>query len=331
MIRAYTISDSVELRALSLQQTDNIDIIINRVLGVGGRGKIGEIQKYLIDPSYSDHVLVRYKNEVYGKQEDSDKMKQLSDILAQDLFQAELKIDDKKEERNNQIKQGVFIVKITSSILILLKLEDFEAIDAETFELKKTFGTDRNYFKAAIYSGKDDVNIIDRSRIVAMFWYDKFLHLLPYRSNELNTKNIAEALSNENLFNRDYLPNKKIKEAEKIVTRHLHSEKKFDVAQLVEDLFFQLELDGKPNNTILNQEVLQDIDEQFEIDQKVISNFFRRKFIVNDYAVLELSDLVGAMDAQAINVSQIRETGIISIKVGDKYKDALLKSIESMR
>src|SRR5690606_30230649 len=106
MIRAYTISDSVELRALSLQQTDNIDIIINRVLGVGGRGKIGEIQKYLIDPSYSDHVLVRYKNEVYGKQEDSDKMKQLSDILAQDLFQAELKIDDKKEERNNQIKQG---------------------------------------------------------------------------------------------------------------------------------------------------------------------------------------------------------------------------------
>ncbi|PTE95172.1 hypothetical protein BUY63_12265, partial [Staphylococcus epidermidis] len=135
-------------------------------------------------------------------------LKDISFNFASDLLNAETIEDDEKTRRNKNIKNGIFIFKVTNNETIFLKLEEISTINREDFSRDTSLGGDKEYFKLAqVFFNSDDadniikVNIVDAHEQIAKYWSEKFLKLKAINTDEKNTKNLTNAIKSSSFLN----------------------------------------------------------------------------------------------------------------------------------
>lgn len=187
LICVYNISDKVEKRTdITDSYIDNINKIFVNLLGDREEGISGQARRYAIDPDLEMHKLLKLKRDYFNSQR-TEELINFLDSFASDLLQAEL-VQGRKDgnkRRNKRIAQGTLLIKMLENKIILLKLLELDGIDKETFEIIGELGAVRNYYKAAIYSGKE-INIVDKNK--SKYWVEKFLNVQPVRDGLADTK-----------------------------------------------------------------------------------------------------------------------------------------------
>lgn len=328
MLKAYSIRDLAVDRKIDETQARNLDIIITRVLGADELGKPGEVKLYQIDKNVSNHKLARYSKEFLNQPIQKKYADAFCDQLADDLLKAEFTED--QSTRNKNILEGSLIIKISSERLILLKLEDVEAIDPTTFEIRTSIGLDRSYLKAAIFTGDESsIHVVDRQRQVANFWSSKFLQLIPVRTDLDNTQIVADAINNCQVLNKETFSTDEISKATPLLAEYITNESHFDLQETT-----QIILDKFPDKinevtSLFQHDFLQSIDEQFDISGQVVAAAFRRKIILNELVTIVISNIYRAKSSQLINFKDILSTGELNIKVQDDYlKNVLIEVSE---
>jgi len=325
MIKAYSIGKSVVDHNVDKKQTENLEIIIRRVLGQDELGRPGEVKLYKVDKNISNHKFSRYAEDFLHHELNEARASVFCDQLADNLLKAELTED--QSTRNKNILAGILIIKISSESLILIKLEDVEVIDPITFEIKSTIGLERAYLKAAIFTGDESsVRVIDRQRQVANFWSSKFLQLIPVRTDLDNTQIIADAINNHQVLNEETFSSEEIDTATSILAEYVTKGSHFDLKDATE-LLQEKFPDKKPEmSSLFQSDFLQSIDEQFEISSKAINIAFRKKIKVNEVTTIDISNFYHAKKGQFIEIEEIQKTRMLKIKVQDDYLDSVLRA-----
>ena len=326
MLKAYSISDMVIDQKINETQAGNLEIIVKRVLGADEQGKPGEVKLYKTDKNIENHKLHWYAKEILNQLPIPQKMETFCNRLAEDLLKAELNED--QLTRNKNILEGVLIVKISGERLILLKLEDVEAIDPNTFEIKSIIGLDRAYLKAAIFSGDESsIRIIDRQRQVANFWSSKFLELVPVRTDSDNTKAIVDAINNQQALNNDIFTVEEIETATSVLAEYLTYESHFDLQEAGELL--QVQFPNKPNlvSELFHPTFLQSIDEQFDISGKTIKTAFQKRIRLNEYISLVIDNIYMVKGSQLIDESQVLSNRVLGISIDESYFDDVIETL----
>lgn len=327
MLKAYSIRDRVIDKKINESQARNLEIIVTRVLGADEQGKPGEIKLYKTDRNIENHKLHWFAKEILNQPPIAQKMEAFSDRLAEDLLEAEMNED--QSTRNKNILEGVLIVKISWERLILLKLEDIEAIDPITFEIKSSIGLDRAYLKAAIFSGDESsIRVIDRQRQVANFWSSKFLKLVPVRTDVDNTKAIADAINNQQLLNDDTFTAEEKETATLVLAEHLTKESHFDLQEVSDLLKAKFPDKLLELSSLFQANVLQTIDEQFEISIDTINAAFRKKIRLNRYITIVMDNFYMAKDSLLFDEKQFLSNNVLEIVVDDSCRDNVLASLK---
>jgi len=330
MLKAYSIKETVIDQEISQPRAQNLDIIIKRVLGEDEQGKPGEVKLYRIDKNIENHRLRWFVKEVLNQLQDEQKMEEFCDQLAGDLLRAEF-IED-ETIRNKNILQGVLIIKITEQKIVLIKLEEIEAIDPITFAIRSNIGLDRAYLKAAVFTGDESsIRVIDRQRQVANFWSSKFLQLIPVRTDLDNTQIIANAINENKVLNNDAFTNDEAKNVNSMLAEYVTKESHFDL-QEVKDIL-QVSFPDKPStiSSLFQADFLQSIDEQFEISGKTISAAFRKTIQVNELVTIVISNIHRAKNSQFIDGEKVRSTRVIEIVVEDAYLNDVMATFTEHR
>lgn len=312
MLQVYEISDQVTKRDIDANQTEKIQVIIRLVLGEDRMGKPSETRLYKVDENKKSHKFIEYKKNFMDKSATSDQNNRFCDGLADDLLKAEL-VED-KTQRNKNIKEGTLIVEVTSTRLVVMKLEKVNTIDFDTFDIKTNIGLDRDYFKAAVFTGNTmEIKVVDRQRRVANFWSSKFLELVAVRTSADNTDFIADAVNNNQLFANDIFFDGELEDATKIVAEYLISERSFDlqeISEIIASNFPEKQLD---KDELFEPDFLNSIDEQFEISHRKLSVAFCKKIKLNDYTTLVIENYPITKKSQLLSVSG----DLVKIKIDD--------------
>lgn len=325
MLRAYTIKDIVVDREIDASQAKNLNIIITRVLGQDELGKPGEVKLFKIDKNIENHKLCWYAKEMLNQPSDKQRMIDFCDQLADDLLKAELTED--QLARNQNILEGILIIKLTPGRLILIKLEDVEAIDPETFEIKSIIGLDRVYLKAAIFTGDEQsIHVIDRQRQVANFWSSKFLKLIPVRTDSDNTQYVADAINKNQVFNQDTFTEGEIEIARSVMADYITKESHFDLQEINDLVHVKFPEKSNKIESVYNHEFLQSIDEQFEVSGSIVAVAFRRKIQVNELVSIIINNIYRAKCSQLIDGERVRSTRTLEIQVEDAYLNGVLET-----
>lgn len=326
MLKAYSIRDLAVDRKIDETQAQNLDIIITRVLGADELGKPGEVKLYQIDKNVSNHKLARYSKEFLNKPIQKNYADAFCDQLADDLLKAEFTED--QSTRNKNILEGSLIIKISPERLILLKLEDVEAIDPTTFEIRTSIGLDRSYLKAAIFTGDESsIRVVDRQRQVANFWSSKFLQLIPVRTDLDNTQIVADAINNCQVLNKETFSTDEISKATPLLAEYITNESHFDLQEITKIILDKFPDKINEVTPLFQHDFLQSIDEQFDISGQVVAATFRRKIILNELVTIVIGNIYRAKSSQLINFKDILSTGELNIKVQDDYLENVLIEI----
>ncbi len=212
--------------------------------------------------------------------------------IAEDLLNAESKAD---KTRNSTIREGLLFIKAEHHSLTLMKLEKLTVIDKETYAFKSELGKEKDYFKVATFNGSfTDIQIIDKNKTAAKYWYEKFLMLTRKRTNEDNTKDVINLLLNKELFQEEIVHKEDYKEIKRFTEYYLFDNKRFDKSTL----FNQLNSHGliELNKEIeLYSDKASHIDSDFDIAENILNAEYKRKIQVSSNITITTQNYLSAI------------------------------------
>lgn len=311
MINVYQINEEVDKQDITDEKTlENINDRFLDMLGEDLAGKVGERYHYKIPEE--PHFLVDLYNN-HDIEEKAELEKELY-LIAKKLLGAELIKSKEKKRRNQKIKQGILIIKIDSGKIYFLKLEETKSIDMNNFSEKPSYSADKQYYKAAIYSGvKDDVIVIDKGNQVAKFWANDFLSLTQVRDSKINTQILIKSIQDESIVNQDLSVEEKDKVLNSLI-RFVKSNSSFsfkDVSsKLIDDLNYN---DTKASiSSVFNEDVLNKMDSAFNLDEEKFK-LFKVRINVSDNLFVESKDFYDSISKNEITINNVNQL-VISIK-----------------
>ncbi|MBC8589676.1 hypothetical protein [Wansuia hejianensis] len=315
-IHIYNIDDVVSKRDnISEEQKRNIGEIFIKLLGENESGIPGEVRRFVVDSEENtNHKLLKIKNDFFNK-DSTDDLVELLDSFAEDLLKAELVKDGGEMRRHKRITQGMLFIKMLSSKIIFLKLEEIPSIDKETFEITDSFGIDRKYYKAAIYCG-DEVNVVDKNKAVANYWVDKFLNINPLRDDASNTKDLVSVIKDKRLFNREIMESDLGVDIYKSAQDYIFTESRFDSDDMYNLIMNKIECDELSKEDIFVLSELSKIDSDFLIDKKIVGDSYKKRMKVNDNITIDSKNIYTAIKAQHL----VKDDTYLKVRIDNDYE-----------
>lgn len=266
-------------------------------------------RKYYIDiDDEPDHIL----NKMNTIDKSIENLNNMSKRFAEKLLEEEL-VEDKEQNkrRNKTIKNGILIFKVTKEKFTLMKLEEINTIDKYDFSKKPTYGAEKNYFKIAVMNFQEenadalDIDIYDTGTKIAKYWSEGFLSLFPLRDSELNTSDIITSFKEKQLFNE--LSDITEIEINQSVNEFISDNSEFSFVKLRDHINQRFKKDFNEKELFRN-DALTVIDSEFYLDQKIVSNYLKKKIKVNDVISLDIN-----------NISKATKSGIMKITTDGRH------------
>lgn len=317
--KIFTIEESIEEWVdISRTQKDNLNNLFNDFF------KISISRKYFVDSTNENNQLKRL-NEL-DKTE-----KNLSEIcheFAENLLNEELiQENDGSTRRNYNIKSGVLIIKITTTSILLLKLEEVESIDKQDFSKKNTYGGEKNYYKLALMNFSDEkllVDVYDANPRIAKYWSEGFLMLNPLRDEEKNTDDLINLVKSKTLFKEN--ENLNNEDAINSFEKYISENNKFSFDNLTVYINEIFKKDFSIDE-LFEEGTLDLLDEQFDLHSETVSKFLKRKIIINDQVTLDVKNISRAVNGGRLELS--KDNRFIMIKI--KNEIDIHKSIPNLK
>ncbi|MBO1577817.1 hypothetical protein [Staphylococcus epidermidis] len=295
-------------------------------------GELTDNQKLNLDRRIEDFLSSQTNKKYYiSKQDENHRLNTLNQLertntqslegisfnFATDLLNAETIEDDKKIRRNKNIKNGIFIFKVTNNETIFLKLEEISTINRDDFSRDTSLGGDKEYFKLAqVFFNSNDsddiikVNIVDAHEQIAKYWSEKFLKLKAINTDEQNTKSLTKAIKSNEFLNE--ISEVNIDILEKTTNEFLHQQNSFSFSRLTDFLNSKLNLD-KSHTEYFQNSVFDKIDDEFQFDLNIIRKHFGRNIKVNNQITLKINDAYEAAEGGMISLNNTNNKVIIEL------------------
>lgn len=325
LIHIYNISDVVTKRTtIDEEQRRNIGKVFNKLLGENELGIPGEVRRFVVDSEENkNHKLLTIKNNFFNK-DSTDELVMFLDSFAEDLLNAELVEVSGEKRRHKRITQGMLLIKMLASKIIFLKLEEIPSIDKETFEITDSFGIDRKYYKAAIYSG-EEVNVVDKNKTVANYWVDKFLNIKQLRNDFSNTQDLVSVIKDKRLFKREIIESDLGKVIYKCAQDYIFTESRFDSDDMYNAIMNKIDCDELSKDDIFVLSELNKIDSDFIIDKKIVEDSYKKRLKVNDNITIDSKNIYTAIKAQYL----VKEDIYLKVRIESEYLDEIAEMFEN--
>lgn len=319
----FTITDKcIQDNNINNKKAKNLDRIISSVLGDNKEGRPGEIKNFKIKESIDLHKISQYRDNFSLLKETNPELEMFIVGLAQDLLETELVEEkDGTKRRNMLITPGVLIIQREIDKLILLKLEETESYEKESFEPKDAFVAERRYYKAAIIT-MNSIKIIDKNRKVANYWIN-FLKLEKENDDSEITKNLISKFKSDDLVLKEIDP-KIRKEINNVVRRLILSETRFESEDWLDELNNELNKKGitfQNIEDVFTGDSLNFMDESFVIDKVIAKRAFKTTIILSKQITIEAINIETAIRNQKIQYLN----GNLLIEVAEEFKERILK------
>ncbi|MGT2964846.1 hypothetical protein [Streptococcus acidominimus] len=313
-IKVYAVSKVVEERELNAKQIANIRKLFNFLMGE----KRSHLSVKCILPSESqseDSILFEFKN--FNPKDNFNFRK-----FADKLLEAETNEDGK---RNATIRTGFLFLEQIGSSIKLIKLESTNAIDPETFAIRKDLGLDNSYYKICIFKNDfNNVTIIDKSNTAAKFWYNKFLDLKLFRDSDSNTDTLIKFINKNLLFSDEVKNQENYEEVKDLSLEYIFESSSFDKTDLMNKLV-QASLLGMNDESKIFSEKSLDLDSEFVISKKMIVRHFKKSLPISDITTIYTDNIIEMRDRQEVEYNI--DTGKLELDVQERYRSQILQSL----
>lgn len=315
IVRVFDISDKVTVNDIDDSKKQNILKIFSELTK----------ETHLITNCYLDTESTNHKSSpIYYFHTFSDKENFNYQKIADDLLKAECKSDG---TRNSTIRQGLLFIKADQSMITIMKLENLEVIDKETYEIKSELGKEKDYFKVCRFEGNyDDIKIIDKNRTAAKYWYQTFLGLTRKRTSEDNTQDVIDLISNDELFVEEIVNKGNYDEIRRFTEFYLFDNKKFDKSDLFNELNSSGLLELKKEDELFSDKSNK-IDSDFDIYEKAINRKYQRKIQTSREITIETKNYLNSIRDNELIFNEKDKT--IKIVIDEEYLESVKEKLEN--
>lgn len=305
--KAYDIGEKISPReVLSEKQIGNIELVVSAVLKNIETNKI----LYQVPNEHrhtGEHPVIHYNQIVFKNEKitDEEVITEL-DYLANKLL-VEEQVTDKNGSirRNKNIKEGLLFVRHKSTQLLLLKFEDTQIIDKETFEPIEGFSMDRQYYKIALLNKNSytDIIIVDRNKSIAKYWALGFLKLERQRDNFVNTTDLIDSLEKNNLISSKIgLSEEDHNSLKRQIRNYMFENTTFDK----ENLFSALKYDSSKysinSEELFNPEIFKLIDSEFSFSKDAIIKQYKKSISISETVKVTIENFNDEVNSETIDV-----------------------------
>lgn len=307
MIAVFSIDNDINYRnGIGKEQIENIDKILKSLIGDDLTGKDGE--RYFYHYTDDNHFLEEFKLKYFPITKDD--LKEEYERIALRLLAAER---NSNGERNKRITKGLLFIRFLNKKLIFLKLEESESINYDTFEITTSYGIDKKYYKAAIFTAdRNKVIIIDKNNKVANYWSERFLNLIKTRDDKKNTKDLVGLLNNKNILNSN-LSEQDSEYYTKALIKYIKTNKTFDLDVFLKSNSLKSNDSSIDKSTIFNMNYFKDIDESFEIDEEERQRLFKINLKTSESTLIKSVDFYTSINSTEIILDEDNKQLIIKI------------------
>ncbi|MBC1723116.1 hypothetical protein [Listeria seeligeri] len=327
--KAFDITDSVNARPeLTQEQIENIEQVVRVILN---NLPINKIYYQVPEQRVLDemHPIIRYNEGAFNKTKNNEKNINFElDILAEKLlFEEQIEEKGGKRRRNKKIKEGLLFAKHTPEQLVLLKFEDTQIIDKNTFKPIDGLSVDKQYYKIVVIK-KDiykDITVVDRNKVIAKYWAEGFLELERERDSFVNTMDVLDSLENDELINSDIGFNEKeYKDVKQQVRNFFFESNSFDKDELFSTLNFDSKKFAVDSNNLFESTLFDKIDSDFEINKDVIAKRYKKTIRISKTMKVTVDNLFRELKRENIEVKNNR----LSLNIAPEYIDSVKKLLE---
>lgn len=313
-IKVYSIDKVVEERTLDDKKIENIKKLIEFL--TDGRNSHLEV-KCILPPEKQTNASILYEFKEHSPKDTFDLKK-----FADKLLLAE---KNDKGERNKTIRTGILFIEQIGSSIKLIKLESTNAIDPETFAIRRDLGLDNSYYKICIFKNRfDNVTIIDKSNTAAKFWYNKFLDLKLFRDSDTNTDTLIKFINNNVLFSEEVINKENYEEVKELSLKYIFESISFDKVELTNKLVQNNLLDTNDESKIFSTKSL-DLDSEFDISKKMIVKHFKKSLQISDITSIQTDNIIEMKDRQEVEYNT--NTGKLELDIQEKYRSQILQNL----
>ncbi|MBC2163880.1 hypothetical protein [Listeria booriae] len=324
--KAYDITTTVNDRQkLSDKQIENMDIIVGMIL----ENLLANRILYQVPSSREediDHPIVRYNINVFNNKSITNEIvSDELDILADKLLYEEQVVEpDGTRRRNKKIREGLLFAKQTDKQLILLKFDETKIIDRNTFSPIDGLSLEKQYYKIVVIDKNDMENIVvvDRNKVIAKYWASGFLELERQRDSFVNTTDLIECLEENQLINQNVgLSEEDYDSVKGQILDYIFENRKFDKEEVFASLEFDKEKYEINAENLFEDDIFTNVDEEFDIDNEVLVQRYRRTIKVSNFAKVSINDLPREIKRNSIKLEGNR----LILKVDKDYKEEVQK------
>lgn len=315
IVKVFDISSEVSANSIDDKQTKNILNIFDELTK----------ETHLVTNCFLDHNSNSYKESpIYYFCECDDKNNFDYKRIADDLLKAELKEDN---TRNITIREGLLFIKAHSKNITIMKLEKLTVIDKDTYEFKSELGKEKDYFKVCTFTGNySDIKIIDKNRTAAKYWYQKFLGLTRNRTSEDNTNDVIRLITESNFFKNDIVEKDNYDKIKSFTEYYLFNNKKFDKSSLFSELNSSGLIELQKEDELFSDES-KNIDSDFDISEKAISDKYKRKIQTSDEITITTNNYLESIRDNELLFDEKNKK--ITILIDDKFLDRVKEKLQS--
>ncbi|GAB2023075.1 hypothetical protein RyT2_21490 [Pseudolactococcus yaeyamensis] len=308
MFKAYDIQENINEIALNELKIKNIDRIFSSVTGSSQFDKKKILCELPIEKQRATNIIFDWEN---------NRAKFDIRKAAEKLLTAELGHIGRK--RN--INPGYLFIKSNEDEFLLMKLENTEIVDKDTFEMVGQLGKEKDYLKACIFKHDfENIVVVDKSKNVSKFWIYKFLELDIKRNDKINTQEFIALIKNKELFSDDVKNQNNIEQIVEATENYLFDNQKFDKEGLVD------ELSNKSLIELSNYEEFYSItsdkiDSEFTVDKVAIQDKYHNNFKISDKTEIRTNNFTDLKRKQQIKLDVADK--LLTLKVDKDYIESL--------
>ncbi|EHI73702.1 Uncharacterised protein [Streptococcus criceti] len=305
-IAVYEINETIKEVELNQEKIINIADIFNTIIGVSDektshKAIIAEIKD-------DDSILKKYY---------MDKKNCKINSFAEKLLTAE---KGNNSNRKKSIREGFLFIRETNQDLTLLKLEKTSVADTETFKLIGQLGTEKNYYKACIFTNDlHNIAIIDKSNKIATYWLDGFLGLQEVRNSKINSTDLIELVESKQLFSSSIKEKENFEDILSETKSYIFDNSQFDKSQLIDFLnakdLIDIATNEKNYESQFYSEESLEIDANFKIDSKVLRDKYKREIKISNETTIKTDNFEKLVLNEEIEFTD----NVLTLTVSDEF------------
>lgn len=323
--RAYDIGDKVHTREnLTSKQIDNIQTIFKKFVTTNQK-----LVKYNVssqDQMNNLHPLVRFNTQIFQvpvMDRNEEKIDKELKLIADRLLQSETTKVSGGTIRSKSITEGLLFIKLTDSIITIVKLEKSESIDTKSFAIQSGFSTSKEYLKTAVFKKNNftDITVMDKSNSVAKYWAEKFLGLERSRNSHDNTNVVLDKILDNTIFTPSLIKADYFQEIKNQALDYFANETDFSIDSVFSSINNAQDL-GLGIQDIFVEDNALNYDDNFTIDRKAVNKRFSRTLTVSDTISVKSENLRKDVEDGFFIV----EDGFLMIRINDTNREQDLKN-----